>query len=90
MKNNNSQMQKVAEAQYRCGGNYKTNYIMLIPAGKQFKVGEEVTVNEFGITDERWYGELLPGKYDAELDHNILEVLEIRNRRDDDMPVNTD
>jgi|GEM_PF-5154091 hypothetical protein len=90
MKNNNTKIQKVAEVQYRCGGNYKTSYVMFIPVGKQLKVGDDVTVNDFGISDEKWYNELLPGKYDAELDHNILEVLAIRDRKEDDMPVNRD
>jgi len=84
----NRNTKKIAEVQYRCSGNYKTNMLMLIPVGKQFKVGEDVEVNQFGISNEEWYDKLLPSKYDPELDHNLLEILEIRNMRDDDLPVN--
>ena len=79
---------KVAEVQYRCSGNYKTNMLMLIPKGKQFRVGDDVEASQFGISDEEWYGNLLPNKFDPELDHNLLEILVIRDMRDDDLPVN--
>ena len=84
----NKNIKKVAEVQYRCSGNYKTNMVMLIPAGRHFKVGEDVEVNQFGISNEEWYDNLIPNKFDPELDHNLLEILVIRDMRDDDLPVN--
>jgi hypothetical protein len=81
--------QKVAVCQYRCGGNFKEEFIVLIPKGKKFKVGdEEVCVSEFGISDEEWYFGTIPGEYDPELDHNLLEILEIRDRKDTDIITN--
>jgi hypothetical protein len=81
---------KVAEVQYRCSGNYKTNMVMLIPEGKKFKVGDDIEVNQFGISNEEWYNNLLPNKFDPQLDHNLVEILAIRKRRDDDLPVNAE
>lgn len=75
----------VAEVQYRDGANYKNGYVMIIPPGLEIKVGDEITSDKFGIPEQEWYDKHLPGEYDKEFDHNILEIEEIRPMKEDDI-----
>lgn len=68
----------VVEVLYRDGANYKNEYLFDLPEGKTLKVGDEVPSTIFGISEQEWYDNYLPGEYDSEIDHNLLEVLEIR------------
>jgi len=85
--------QKVAEVLYRCSGNYKCYMLFIIPQGLDIRVGDDVDVTKFGITIEEWYEVILPQwmygfTYETNLDHTLVEVLVIRDSKDDDVYVN--
>ena len=65
--------------EYRCGANFKTP--LSVPVGPDFdlKVGGQITMGEYGTpTKEEFFESTLhPHKYDEELDHELLDVLEI-------------
>lgn len=75
----------VVEVQYRDGANYKNQYLFYLPKGKSLKIGDDITSDVFGISEKDWYDSYLPGEYDEELDHNILEVQEIRPFKEGDI-----
>lgn len=68
---------------YRDGGNYKTFFASPVKIseyinrfGKHPKIGDELEMEQIGIEPDDVY-ELTGSEYDDELDHNILEVIEI-------------
>lgn len=77
---------KYIEFQYRDGGNYKWNFHMLISDKKwdeltkkygEIKINSELYYDDdFGISREEFHEER-GYKYDDEIDHNIIEVMEI-------------
>ncbi len=63
------------ELQYRDGANYKFNVTATIP--RTMEVGEEITMEELGYTQEQFFDEHIHYPIDKELDHNILDVVAI-------------
>jgi hypothetical protein len=63
------------ELQYRDGANYKFNVTVSVP--KKMEVGQEITMEELGYTQEQFFEEHIHYKIDPEVDHNILEVVEV-------------
>lgn len=62
---------------------------MLIPDGLHLKVGDDIDITKFGISSEEWFKVILPQwmygfSYDSDLDHTLVEVLEIRDRREEE------
>lgn len=71
--------------QYRCGGNYKTNFDHVInlpdfPEASKLEVGSEIEMGEYGTLPESDFfdSDTFGHKYDEDLDHNILEIVEIK------------
>jgi hypothetical protein len=80
---------KIVEAEYRDGANYKQHPIFVIlPTTPKLSAGdEEINVSAFGMTEKEWY-DSLPNDYDSEIDHPLVDILEIRERKPDDLPIN--
>lgn len=67
---------------YRCGGNFKYHFDIEmkredLPEG--VKAGsEDIEIEKFGMTPEQMY-DVAGVQYDSELDHNLVDVTEIRD-----------
>ena len=80
--------QKVAVVQYRSASNYKLSFSFAIPKGLKVKVGEDIDVSEFGISEDEWFNEILPARgfsYDETEDHTLVEIQVVRDMTDDDL-----
>lgn len=77
---------------YRDGANYKNHFLVPVPKGSKIKVAkdedDEIEVTQLGITQEQWEKDFLTqlcGGYDEEIDHNLVLVEEIRERKEGDI-----
>lgn len=63
------------ELMYRDASNYK--FVITAQINKELKVGDEITMEELGYTQEQFFDEYIHYLVDPEVDHNILEVMDI-------------
>ncbi len=82
-----SQKQLVADILYTDGANYKKRFVLALPKGKKPEIYDEVPSTYFGIDEQEWYDSYL-FDYDPEIDHNTLEITDIRERKEDDVVSN--
>lgn len=58
---------------YRDAANYKFPFTR--ETSLNLSVGQEITIEELGISTVEFFSEIVQYPYDSELDHNILEVI---------------
>jgi len=70
----------IVDLNYTCGGNYKYNFEVSIDSDliPDLTEGQERTIEEFLMTPSEMYN-LIGASYDSELDHNIVDVIKIKN-----------
>ena len=68
------------ELLYRCGGNYKDHFELTIHKDRisDLTPGQEREIEDFGISPSEMY-ELNGRTYDSELDHNLVDVIKVKN-----------
>jgi len=81
----------VADVLYTDGANFKQHYVFLIPKNEAcmaLKEGDEIDISAFNVSEDDWKENLLPGEYDPDFDHTIVEVITIRKIKPDDVICN--
>lgn len=65
---------------YTCGGNWKTGFSQIVETKDDLKLGEEITMGEYGTPtqDEFFESDYHEYKYDSKYDHNILTIDELK------------
>lgn len=75
----NPQDQITVELKYTCGGNYKSFLDVKIPMDSipNLEVGQVRPIEDFSMSPSEMYLEI-GNVYDSDLDHNLVEVLNIQ------------